>query len=92
MGIVKHKAPGRMLQASRCRRSIRWSHGTISTQNKSNLIPNVLTNFIGPFLPAQVYSDFAELFEGGFKVIDDFLGENTGIGKIIGFLETFAIS
>jgi hypothetical protein len=28
------------------------------------------------------------LFEGGFQVVDDFLGENIGIGKIVGFLET----
>ena len=25
-----------------------------------------------------------ELFEGGFEVIGDFLGENAGIGKIVG--------
>jgi hypothetical protein len=27
------------------------------------------------------------LFEGGFEVIDDFLGENVGIGKIVGVFE-----
>jgi len=25
-----------------------------------------------------------ELFESGFEVFDDFLGENVGIGKIVG--------
>jgi hypothetical protein len=29
------------------------------------------------------------LFEGGFEVIDDFLGENVGIGKIVGDFEAF---
>ena len=33
--------------------------------------------------------DFAELFEGSFEVIGGFLGENVGIGKIVGFFETF---
>jgi len=62
----------------------------------------------------QVASDFAELFEGGFEVLDpstrstggpsvlargrpersesrddDFLGENVGIGEIIGFFKAF---
>ena len=32
-------------------------------------------------------SDFAELFEGGFEVFDDFLGENVGIGEIVGFFQ-----
>jgi hypothetical protein len=27
------------------------------------------------------------LFEGGFEVVDDFLGENVGIGKIVGDFE-----
>jgi hypothetical protein len=30
----------------------------------------------------QVHRDFAELFEGGFEVFDDFLGEYVGIAKI----------
>jgi len=30
---------------------------------------------------------FAELFEGGFEVVDDFLGENVGIGEIVGVFE-----
>jgi hypothetical protein len=29
------------------------------------------------------------LFEGGFEVVDDFLGENVGIGKILGVLQAF---
>jgi len=29
------------------------------------------------------------LFEGGFKVFDNFLGKNIGIGKIVGFFEAF---
>jgi len=33
--------------------------------------------------------DFAELFEGGFAIFDDLLGENIGIGEIVGFFETF---
>jgi hypothetical protein len=27
------------------------------------------------------------LFEGGFEVVDDFLGENVGIGEIVGVFE-----
>jgi hypothetical protein len=27
------------------------------------------------------------LFEGGFEIFDDFLGENVGIWKIVGFFE-----
>jgi hypothetical protein len=33
--------------------------------------------------------DFAELFQGGFLVFDDFLGEHIGIGKAVGFFEAF---
>jgi hypothetical protein len=29
------------------------------------------------------------LFQGGFEVVDDFLGENVGIGNIVGVLEDF---
>ena len=29
------------------------------------------------------------MFEGGFEIFDDFLGEDVGIGKIIGFFECF---
>jgi hypothetical protein len=29
------------------------------------------------------------LFEGGFEVFDDFLGEDVGVGEIVGFFEAF---
>jgi hypothetical protein len=29
------------------------------------------------------------LFEGGFEVLDDFLGENVGIGEIVGVFKAF---
>jgi len=28
-----------------------------------------------------------KLFEGGFEIIDDFPGENVGIGKVVGIFE-----
>lgn len=31
----------------------------------------------------------AELFEGGFEVFDDFLGQNIGIWEVVGFFEAF---
>jgi hypothetical protein len=34
-------------------------------------------------------SALAELFERGFEVVDGFLGENVGIGKIVGDFEAF---
>jgi hypothetical protein len=37
----------------------------------------------------QVRGDFAELFEGGFKVFDNFLGENVGLWEVIGLFEAF---
>ena len=37
----------------------------------------------------QIRGDFAELFEGGFEIFDDLLGENIGIGEIVGFFEAF---
>jgi hypothetical protein len=33
--------------------------------------------------------DFTELFEGGFEVVDDLLGKNVGIGKIVGVFAAF---
>jgi len=30
-----------------------------------------------------------KLFEGGSEVFDDFLGENIGIGKVVGFFKVF---
>jgi len=41
------------------------------------------------FFSSSTNGDFAELFEGGFEVFDDFLSENVGIRKIIGFFEAF---
>jgi len=37
----------------------------------------------------QINRDFAELFQSAFEVFDDFLGENVGIGEIVGFFEAF---
>ena len=31
--------------------------------------------------------DFTELFEGGFEVLDHFLGEDIGIGEIVGLFQ-----
>jgi len=39
--------------------------------------------------PTQVCRDFAEPFESGFEVFDDFLGKNIWIGKVVGFFEAF---
>jgi hypothetical protein len=52
---------------------IRWSHGTTSATNKSNLIPKFsLINFVAPFLSGEISSDFAKLFQGEFGVSNDF--------------------
>jgi hypothetical protein len=40
-------------------------------------------------LITYVRRDFAELFEGGFEVFDDLLGEDIGVGKILGFFQAF---
>jgi hypothetical protein len=40
-------------------------------------------------LLSQVIRDLAELFESGFEVIGDLLGENVGIGKIVGVFQAF---
>jgi hypothetical protein len=29
------------------------------------------------------------LFQGGFEIFNDFLSENVGIGKIVGFFQAF---
>ena len=42
-------------------------------------------------LPTEVGSDLADLFEGGFQVIDEFLSEYIGIRKIIGFFKAFVL-
>lgn len=33
--------------------------------------------------------DLAELFESGFELFNDFLGQNVGIGEVVGFFERF---
>ena len=35
----------------------------------------------------QVRGDFAKLFEGGFEIFNDFLGQNVGIGEVVGLFE-----
>jgi hypothetical protein len=43
-----------------------------------------------PIITHEVRRDFAELFEGGFKINDDLLGEDTGSGgKFVGFFAAF---
>jgi len=37
----------------------------------------------------EIIRDFAELFEGGFEVFDDFLGGNVRVGQVVGFFEGF---
>jgi hypothetical protein len=39
-------------------------------------------------LSAQVICDFTERFPGAFEVFDDVLGEDVGIGEVIGFFQT----
>jgi hypothetical protein len=34
---------------------------------------------------------FSAINEGGFEVVDDFLGEHVGIGKILGLFEAFIL-
>ena len=41
------------------------------------------------FFPTKIRGDLPELFEGGFEVVDDFPGENVGIGEIVGVFEAF---
>ncbi|MBI4487711.1 MAG: hypothetical protein HY694_01380 [Deltaproteobacteria bacterium] len=43
------------------------------------------------FVAAKVSSNFTELFEGSFEVLDDFLGQNVGTGKIVGFFQAFVL-
>jgi hypothetical protein len=45
-----------------------------------------------PFGIGALTGDFAQLFEGGFEVFDDFLGENVGLGKVIGLFEALSRS
>jgi len=39
---------------------------------------------------SEICGDLTELFEGGFEVFDNFLGEHTGVGEVIRFFEAFA--
>lgn len=49
-------------------------------------LPN---NLLCIFSVPEVIYDFTELLEGGFEVIDDFLGKHVRIGEIIGFFKAF---
>jgi len=48
----------------------------------SQLVPDLICS-------PEAVRDFAELFEGDVEIFHDFLGENVGIGKIVGFFEAF---
>ena len=50
-----------------------------------------LTRLYRSSLPygTEVGRNFRELLDGGFEVFDDFLGENVGIRKIVGFFQAF---
>jgi hypothetical protein len=37
----------------------------------------------------QINRDFAELFQSGFEVFDDFLGQNVGVGQVVGLFQAF---
>lgn len=37
----------------------------------------------------QAVRGFAELFESGFEILHDFLGDNVGIGKVVGSSAAF---
>ena len=44
-------------------------------RSRSLFIFPALLNFLPlSFFSAQIHRDFAELFEGGFEIVDDFLG------------------
>jgi len=45
--------------------------------------------FLWRRVSTKISRDFAELFERGFEVFDDFLSENVGIGEIVGFFPAF---
>ena len=40
-------------------------------------------------LVSKVRGDLAELFQGSFEIVDNFLGENVGIGEVGGFFAAF---
>ena len=39
----------------------------------------------------QIHRDLTELFEGGFEVFDDFLGQHIGIGEVVRFCEASSV-
>ena len=45
--------------------------------------------FCSYLLPTSIRGDFAELFEGGFEVFDNFLGENVRISQDLLRTESF---
>ena len=45
--------------------------------------------FLWKDIGVKIRGDFAELFEGGFEFLDDFLSENVGMG---GFSESSRLS
>jgi hypothetical protein len=45
--------------------------------------------FLWRRVSTKISRDFAELFQSRFEVFDDFLGEDVGIGKVVGFFEAF---
>jgi len=53
-----------------------------------NLCPQLSLSILLSLLP-QVHRDFGKLFENGFEIFDDLLGENIGVGKLVGFFEAF---
>jgi len=64
----------------------------LKKQNVPLLPPlSPLSSPLFTFDPAssQIHRDFAELFEGGFQVFDNFLGEDIGIWEVVGFFEAF---
>ena len=47
---------------------------------------------IFPLVPAQISGDFAELFESGFEVFDDFLSKNVEVQEDCRILRGFRLS
>ena len=54
----------------------------------SNVYDRSSSIFLGR-LVSKVRGDLAELFQGGFEIVDNFLGENVGIGEVGGFFAAF---
>jgi len=51
--------------------------------------PFLLLSSFRRFFLAQIRGDFAELFQGGFEILTDFLGQNVGVGKVVRLFEAF---